>query len=141
MQKGFWGTVFMIAALTALPIGLLSSFMAALSSGVDFRKILDVYIWFGILFGLLLGCIVAFFMKATKIMVFFQTREAFLAKLNAVTRELGYYPNLQMEDFLTFTPPISTSLLSGEISVQVDQGSATIIGPATYVKKLQKRLK
>jgi hypothetical protein len=46
-----------------------------------------------------------------------------------------------MEDFLTFTPPISTSLLSGEISVQVDQGSATITGPATYVKKLQKRLK
>jgi hypothetical protein len=141
MQKGFWGTLFMIAALSALPIALLSSFMASLSSGVDFRQILDVYIWFGLFFGLLLGVIIAFFMKAYRVMVRYQDREAFLAQLNIAVRELGYHPSVQTDAWLTFTPPIPTGLLSGEISVMIDQGSATITGPATYVKKLQKLLR
>jgi hypothetical protein len=141
MQKGFWGTLFMIAALTGLPIALLASFMASLSSGVDFRQILDVYIWFGIFFGLLLGGITAFFMKAYKVMVWYQDQEAFLAQLNIAAAELGYHPSVQTDTWLTFTPPIPTGLLSGEISVMLDQGSATITGPATYVKKLQKLLR
>ncbi|MBU2573107.1 MAG: transposase, partial [Elusimicrobia bacterium] len=57
-----------------------------------------------------------------------------------VLAEIGYHPESQTESFVTYKPSLLAGLLSGKISVQIDDTSSTIVGPNAYIKKLQKWL-
>ncbi len=138
--RSFWGTFVMVAAITALPFALLWSLLFSLMMGLEFGQVLRVGIWSGIAFGLLFGFVMAFFMKAITISVAFQDKESFLSRLNVALAELGYHPQSQTETFLTYKPSFQAGLLAGKISVQIEQSSATIVGPLTYLKKLRKRI-
>ncbi len=138
--RSFWGTFVMLAATTALPFALLWSLLFSLMMGWEFGQVLRVGIWGGIAFGLLFGFVMAFFVKAVTISVAFQDKEAFLQRLNVALAELGYHPQSQTKTFLTYKPSFQAGLLAGKISVQIEQSSATIVGPSTYLKKLQKRI-
>ncbi len=138
--RGFWGTFVTLAAITALPFALLWSLLFSLMMGLEFGQVLRVGIWSGIAFGLLFGFIMAFFMKAVTIFIKFQEKEAFLSRLNVALAEIGYHPESQTETFLNFKPSFQAGLLAGKISVQIEESSVTIVGPNTYIKKLQKRL-
>jgi len=139
--RGFWSTFAMLAAITALPFALLWSLLFSLMMGLEFGQVLSgVGIWSGIAFGLLFGFIMAFFMKAVTISIKFQKKEAFLSQLNVALAEMGYHPESQTETFLTFKPSFQAGLLAGKISVQIEQNTATIVGPNNYIKKLQQRL-
>ncbi len=139
--RGFWGTFARLAAITALPFALLWSLLFSSTMGLEFGQVLSgVGIWSGISFGLLFGFIMAFFMKAVTIFIMFQKKQAFLSQLNVALAEMGYHPESQAETFLTFKPSFQAGLLAGKISVQIEQNSATIVGPNNYIKKLQKRL-
>jgi len=138
--RGFWGTFVTLAAITALPFALLFSLVLSLMRAIGFGQAFRVGIWCGIFFGLLFGFIMAFFMKAVTIFIKLQEREAFLSRLNVALAEMGYHPESQTETFLTFKPSFQAGFLAGKISVQIEQNSVTIVGPNTYIKKLQKRL-
>ncbi len=138
--RGFWGTFVMLAAITALPFALLSSLLFSLMMGLEFGQVLCVGIWGGVAFGLLFGFVMAFLMKAVTTSVTFQEKKAFLSRLNVALAEIDYHPQSQTESFLTYKPSFQAGLLVGKISVQIENGSATIVGPNTYIKKLQKRL-
>ena len=138
--RGFWGTFVTLAAITALPFALLFSLALSLMWAIGFGQAFRVGIWCGIFFGLLFGFVMAFFMKAVTIFIKFQEKEAFLSRLNVALAEMGYHPESQSETFLTFKPSFQAGLLAGKISVQIEQNSVTIVGPNTYIKKLQKRL-
>ena len=138
--RGFWGTFVMLAAITALPFALLWSLLLSLMWDMGFGQVFRVGIWGGIAFGLLFGFVMAFFMKAVTIFIKFQEKEAFLSRLNVALAEMGYHPESQTETFLTFKPSFQAGLLAGKISVQIEKNSVTIVGPNTYIKKLQKRL-
>ena len=138
--RGFWGTFGMIGAITALPFALLWSLLFSLMMGLEFGQVLRVDIWVGIAFGLLFGFVMAFFMKAVTTSVTFQDKKVFLSRLNVALAEIGYYPQSQTESFFTYKPSFQAGLLAGKISVQIENSSATIVGPNTYIKKLQKRL-
>jgi hypothetical protein len=138
--RGFWGTFVMLAAITALPFALLWSLIWSLLMGLEFGQVFSLGIWGGIGFGLLFGFIMAFFMKAVTISMKFQEEEAFVSQLNVALAEMGYHPESQTEAFLTFKPSFQAGLLAGKISVQIEQNSVAIVGPNTYIKKLQQRL-
>jgi hypothetical protein len=139
--RGFWGTFVFVAAITALPFALLSSWIYSLTLHEDFGFILARFgIWGGVAFGLLFGFVMAFFLKAETIVVPFQDWGAFLANLNVVLAEMGYHPESQSGQFMTFRPSFQAGLLAGKISVQIGQNNATIVGPAMYVKKLKQRI-
>lgn len=130
----------MIAGITALPFGLLWSILFSIMMGIDFGQVLKVGIWAGIAFGLFFGFVMAFFMKANTISILVHDKKSFIDKLNIGLAEIGYHPESQTDNFLTFKPSFQAGLLAGKISIQIGQNSATIIGPSTYVKKLQKRI-
>lgn len=138
--RSFWGTLVMIAAVTALPFGLLWSWLFSLTMGLDFGQVLAVGIWGGVAFGLIFGSVMAFFMKAATVSIGFQEKEAFLSRLNVALAEIGYHPQSQTETFFTYKPSFQAGLLAGKISVQLEHGSAMIVGPSTYVTKLQRRI-
>lgn len=138
--RGSWGTFVMMAGVTALPFGLLWSWLFSLTMGLDFSQVLAVGIWGGVAFGLIFGFVMTFFMKAVTLSVGFQDTGTFLSRLNVALAEIGYHPQSQTETFFTYKPSFQAGLLAGKISVQVEHGSAVIVGPSTYVKKLRKRI-
>ena len=130
----------MIAGITALPFALLWSLVHSLMMGLEFGQVFREGIWHGIAFGLVSGFVMAFFIKAVTISVTFQNKKTFLSRLNVGLAEIGYHPESQTESFLTYKPSFQAGLLAGKISVQIEDNSSTIVGPNTYIKKLQKRL-
>lgn len=140
-ERGFWGTFIRLAAITALPFALLWSWLFSIIRSLEFGQVfLRVGIWGGIAFGLLFGFAMAFFVKAVTISVTFQDKKTFLSRINLALAEMGYHPQSQNENFLTYKPSFQAGLLAGNISVSIENSSATIVGPNSYIKKLQKRL-
>jgi len=132
----------MIAVITA-SIALLYALVFSLIMGLEFGQILhniSISMCFGLVFLLSIGIGMAFSMKAVTISMTFQDNKAFLSKLNVVLAEVGYHPESQIESFLTYKPSFQAGLFSGKISVQIDDNSATLVGPNWYIKKLQKWL-
>ena len=139
--RGFWGTFLFIAAITGLPFTLLWSAFFALFMGWDFGLVLRLGgIWAGLGFGLLFGFVMAFSLKAVTISRAYEDKATFLSRLNIILAELDYHPEFQSENFLSYKPSLYAGLLSGKISVQLHQNSATIVGPSTYIRKIEKRI-
>ena len=136
--RGFWGT-FIIQIIISVVIVPPLSFALYLIWGSEFVQII---MWCSILFGLL-SFATAFELKKVVISVTFQDKEAFLKRLNAELEEMDYHQESQTEASLTY----KTSFMHGhgfyapKIYVQIDQSSATIVGPSGSIKKLQGKIK
>ncbi|MBC8175385.1 MAG: RDD family protein [Candidatus Marinimicrobia bacterium] len=139
--RGFWATFGRFAAITALPFALLCSLLFYLMMDLEFESVLHLGIWYGIAFGLLFGFLMAFPFKAVTISETYQDKNAFLARLNIALAKIGYHTQSQTEIFTTYKPSIQAGLLSGKISVQIEDSSCTIVGPEIHIKKLKKQLK
>lgn len=139
--RGFWGTFLRVAAFAAVAFALLWSLLFSLVTGSEFGAVLRFAIWGGIAFGLFFGFLMAFSMKAASISETYQDKQAFLARLNVVLAQMGYHPRSQTESLATYKPSLRAGLLAAEISVQMGDSSCTIVGPNSYIKKLQKRLR
>jgi hypothetical protein len=138
--RNFLGSFLTLAGITSLPFALLWSVMYSAMMDLDFGQVLGTGIWAGIAFGVIFGFVMAFFLRAETISVPVQDRETFLTTLNIELAELGYHPESQAGDFFTFKPSFQAGLLAGKVSVQIRPGSATIVGPLTYVRKLRMRI-
>jgi len=138
--RGFWGTFAVIAGITALPFALAWSFLFSLMQGIPFGKVLPAGLCAGAMFGLLFGLVMAALMKVATISVPVEDKRAFLSKVNVALAQIGYHPESQTESFFTYKPSFRAGKLSGRISIQMEEGSATIVGPSMHVKKLQKRI-
>lgn len=139
--RGFLGTWMMIAAISGPLFGLGWSVLYFLITGIDFGLVLFCGLLGGIAFGLLFGLIMAFFFKAVRISIRFRQKEAFVSWLNITLAEMGYHPQSQFKNFITYKPSVQAGLAAGKISVQIRNGTATIVGPNTYIKKLQRNLR
>jgi hypothetical protein len=67
-------------------------------------------------------------------------RNAFMERANSAITGLRYRPFRQTENMLIFKPPVMGGLLAEKISVQLEQGSATITAPRALLGKIQGRL-
>lgn len=67
-------------------------------------------------------------------------RNNFLQQVNSAITSLRYRPLSQSENLLIYKPPVFGGLLAEKISVQLEQGSATITAPRNLLKKIQARL-
>lgn len=137
--RGFWYILFITASIVVV-FGYLSSVVLSLISGVELIRVLRVAIWSGIPGVLMIAFGAAHTIKAVTISVTFQDKKAFLSRLNVVLAEIGYHPESQAESFLTYKPVHQSRLFDINISVQIDDNSATIVSPNAYIKKLQKWL-
>lgn len=67
-------------------------------------------------------------------------RDVFLQRASSAITSLRYRPFRQTGNVLIFKPPLRGGLLAEKISVQLEQGSATITAPRGLLGKIQERL-
>ena len=152
--RGFWGTWAVIAAkfailviVIAVAISLLIGLAATLVGEGSFSEWLSITAVgvggsavAGVGFGLLYGFLNAFNYKASTISVTFQVRDDFLSRLTAAINELGFRPESRSQNALIYKrDAFREKLKSPRISVQIEQDSATIVGPALYIRRLRRQ--
>lgn len=130
--RGYFATVINLFVFTSLPFSILM----AIFSGTPIGSTLIP----GVVFGLIFGFIGALFLKGDKITIPLDNKDKTISKVNIRLAEIGYHPETQTENFLTFKPSFQAGLLAGKISIQVEVNSLTIIGPRIYLKKLIKEV-
>ena len=138
--RGFWGTFFTIATSTAVIFALIYSWLFAVIDRNDFGQVfIRGGLWMGIFLGTGLGLGMAPFFKAERISMKFRDKDSFLSRLNIALAELGYHPESQIEDFITYKPafPAGFGLIDGKISLLIGDKSATVVGPHMALLKLQ----
>lgn len=153
--RGFWGTfvaiagkmtvlVIVITTLVFLLIGIAGTLAGEGPFGewlVIMSIILPVIVLFDVGFGLVFGFLMAFAHKASTISINFQNRDTFLPRLTTAINELGFRPESQSQNtFIYKGTGLREKLYNPLISVQIEQTSATIVGPAVYVRKLQRKV-
>jgi len=100
----------------------------------------DVWPW-ALVFGFFLGIIFGAFFTGDMTTVVFTVRDEFEARLYTAMSEYGFVPERDTPDLLSFRPSTRAGLGVGRISVAVGEGTATIVGPVRYVRKLKSRLR
>jgi len=139
--RGFWGTLLMVAVITIPGLIIILSAVFAWGAHQGFVEVLlDVGLWAGIIFGALMAFVLAFVLRASTIVVPIQDRELFVAKLNGALGGIGYQPESQTQDGLTFGPAGRAGILAPTVSVRIQDSTATIVGPSLQIKKLQRIL-
>lgn len=136
--RGFWGTFIIQTIISVVIIVPPLSFVLSLIWGLEF---VQVIMWGSIFFGLF-AFATAFEWKKVVISETFQDKEAFLKRLNAELDEMDYHRQSQTEASLTYKPSFmhGYGFFTPKIYVQIEQSSATIVGPSSNIKKLQRRM-
>jgi hypothetical protein len=117
------------------------AFNLGLTTGAPFR--------FGIIPGLLAGLAGAYFNRTVSLAIPCGTAKpnaitnpkSFTAQLNQALTDLGYAEKSQLEGgYQVYQRSALRHWLSGSILVQVAEGTATIFGRASNIRRLQKKL-
>jgi hypothetical protein len=90
--------------------------------------------------GLILGLIVAVFIRGEKATVEFIDADDFIRRLDAVLARLQYYPSIVRNGLRIYKPSWRGAVAAGPVSVKLFDDCATVVGPRYYVKKLQMKL-
>ena len=92
-------------------------------------------------FGLLFGLLAASNYKASTISISFANKDVFITQLKAAMATIGFHPESQNHNTLSYKPSgFREKIMSPRISVQIEQNSATIVGPAQSIKRLKKSI-
>jgi hypothetical protein len=94
----------------------------------------------GILCGLVVGSLGAYFNSHITISLPIKNRGAFLAKLNAALTEMGYQETSQLAEFTVYERSAARKIFSGKLFVHIEPKSATISGRSLRVRTLRQRL-
>jgi hypothetical protein len=137
--RTYGGTAVMLGSVTALPFALVLSWLLAAIIQRPFGEVIPIGLGAGLLFGVLFGLTMAFFLKGETAAVKYIDEAAFLSRLNVAVSQLGYNPASQSERFFTFKPSFQAGLAAGRIAVQLQEGEAVIVGPKVYVRRLVKQ--
>jgi hypothetical protein len=137
----YWATFAKLASCTALPFALLSSWLLSLILGMHFGFVLRYGIVSGLVFGLVVAFAMAPRMKAVRISVPVQNSEEFWAVIDLALAEFGYRLERRELTYAIYKSSWHAGLLAGAVTVRTENKSATIVGPASYLQRLQTRIK
>ncbi len=144
LQTVGWLPTFLYYFTGATLIAAMSSaqaFHLELATGEPFR--------FAIIPGLLAGLVGGYFNRTVSLVIPHGTAKpntvtnpkTFTAQLNQALGDMGYGPKSELEGgYQVYQRSPLRHWLSGSILVQVTEGTATIFGRASNIKRLQKRL-
>lgn len=138
--RSYLGVASMIFVFSALPFALMMGWFTSMTTGAPFGKELALALPGGMGFGLAMGLICALFLRGRTISVSFADRDKFVSRINVALSEIGFNPATASGNFLSFKPSLQAGFLSGRISVVIQGSTATIVGAAWHIKKLQKRV-
>ena len=129
--RGYWGTAVMLAAMTALPFGLL---MWLVLGGP-----LEIHVVSGMAFGLLFGGVMGFLFKSAELRLPVTGPEHAMDDLQMILAGLGYFPKSDLGGVVQFAPSFQAGLMAGRITVRRSDAAFDIVGPSMYLGKLAKR--
>ncbi len=138
--RGYFASSVFIFNKTALPFALVWSVIFFLMGGGAFVNVLFYGTVAGCAFGIVGGLVMATFIRGKKTNLIFSERNAFQNALTIALAKIGYHPENQCADVLTFKPSPQAGSLSGEITVSVGDKVAVLIGPAIYVTRVTRLL-
>ncbi len=98
---------------------------------------------YGMIVGVLTGTIGAYLNRSKTISTSFKksrAKQEFSEKLQRALVEMGFEVKSQEEDYAIYGKSSLASLFAGKIFIQIDKKEATILGRATDLKKLSKKL-
>ncbi|MAU00388.1 MAG: hypothetical protein CL608_24870 [Anaerolineaceae bacterium] len=148
--RGFYATWSAIFGMTALPFGVLMTVVIGLVDEMN-MGLLALTMGSGLLFGVLMGLVLAPSMRGVRTAVPVQDKAKFAVKLRLVMAELNYKPGPQASDHFVFDPPANGILKIGPVSlgppgvfsvfVQLDGSHAEIVGPKRIVDQMVSKLR
>jgi uncharacterized membrane protein YraQ (UPF0718 family) len=95
---------------------------------------------FGSLLGLLAGLWGAYFNRSLSLNTTFSNQKAFLKNLNENLNSLGFQEQEKREELTIYSKSGLSNWFAGQILLQIDEKSATIIGRSSYIRRLRHRL-
>ncbi len=98
---------------------------------------------YGMICGVLTGTIGAYLNRSKTISTSLKTSRAkqeFSKKLQQTLVEMGFEEKYREEDYTIYGKSSLSSFFTGKVFAQIDKKEATIIGRATDLKKLSKKL-
>ncbi|MBF2027382.1 MAG: hypothetical protein IGS48_11520 [Oscillatoriales cyanobacterium C42_A2020_001] len=113
------------------------------SKGLDSPELIDTFgnpFRIGIVFGLLVGGVGAYFNSHNQVELPIKNRGAFLAKLKEALTALGYTKVSEVEQVTIYERSGASKLFSSKLFVELDAKNAMVSGRASSVRALQKRL-
>lgn len=134
--RSYLGTAIMVAAFTAFPFGLvMSGFMWLIAPSFPALAIASG-MGSGGLFGLAMGFILAFKLRALTERIALEDVPGVQNALAIKLAQLGFYPESQFESVWTYRPSIQAGLAAGRITLVWEPHGVTVVGPEVYVKRL-----
>ena len=138
--RGFWGMFAAIGGATVIPFGVLWMLLYSFTREIAFYELLRLGILAGLLFGMIFGFIMAFLMQGDEITVAFEDENQFRERLDVALSLIGYRKGEQKRSSFTYKPTWRAGILAGRIWVELNERSASIHGPQSYLKRLQRKL-
>jgi hypothetical protein len=138
--RSYAGTAIVLAGLTALPFGVLWSWLFSAMRHRSFGETLPFGLIAGLLFELCFGLGRAVLFQGATTTVDVSDRKGFVATLNVAAAQLGFHPVSTSDGFFTFKPSFQSGPAAGGISDQLTEGHAVLVGPGMYVQNLIRRL-
>jgi hypothetical protein len=90
----------------------------------------------GILVGLTTGLLGANFNRNVTITIPIKRQSVFLKTLNEILTAQGFEETSQLEDFTVYQKSALATLFSGRVFVKIEGKTATIMGRASVIKKI-----
>jgi len=138
--RGFWGTFGVTAAASVIPFGVLWAMLYSFTRDLPFADLLRAGIIAGLLFGLVFGFVMAFIMQGASVDITFSDKDRMKAQLDVALPLMGYRLRSRDNGMMIYSPTWRAGILAGRVTVQLENNTATISGPQTYVRRLQRRL-
>ncbi len=136
--RGYWATVSWITPLTGLAFALIQAAVMEVP--------MNIALVMGLGFGIMIGLVLGFMLKGATMTVPYQDPATFLARLNVAAAEIGYHVETATPTYASYKLIAGGSFSLGPISMlgsdwlkmftQLNNGTATIVGPKHYLSKL-----
>lgn len=138
--RGYLGVSIMISFISWLPFFIGYGFVMAYLEDYTVRQaFLNSFIP-SVMFAILYGFTMGIFYRVDTVYVNKNESKDIKDKLIIEMAKLGYHPDNQVENVITFKPNIYAGRAAGNISVIYKDGELILTGPRFHIRNLKKRL-
>lgn len=138
--RSFPGLALRLGAMAYLPFTLGMAWLISTLFYLEFAEVLPFTLGGGLIFASVYGCTNARHLQIHSVVIPHNNRAAFTDRLHLATTRIGYLPDHQRDNCLWFRPSFQTGWAAGSLVVLVEEGRATLEGPAVFVGKLEQLL-
>jgi len=139
--RGYLGVSIMIGFISWLPFLLILTLLVAYVEEITIRLAFINCVIPSVVFGFLYGFSMGYFYRVDTIVIKKENAANRLDLLVIEMAKLGYHPDNQVENVITFTPNIYAGKAAGNISVILKTDELILTGARYHIRTLKKKLR